>query len=138
MKRSPALISLSREHHTALVWAKRIAATPPDAATLDHWVATICGPFGAALRVHFAEEEQLLPPALGPVNAALTQRLLAEHTALIALIARLDSGDRSALTEFGDLLARHVRFEEREVFPCFEATHDHAANPRSTPNSPNA
>ncbi len=120
MKRSPALLKLSREHHTALVLALRIAraADPDDLAELAGSVPVI---FLEELEVHFQEEENGLLPKLAAAGAsALVARTLAEHSEMRHLVARISTGDLLALKPFGDLLKAHVQFEERELFVTAE------------------
>ena len=124
MKRHPALLQLSREHHPALVLAKRaqtLEDNDPEAA--KDFAAEIRAVFAAELEPHFRiEEERLLPLLKNAGQAQLVERTLAEHASLRALAAQIDSGDPANLRRFGALLAAHVRFEERELFPAAEAT----------------
>ncbi|TDR70619.1 hemerythrin domain-containing protein [Paludibacterium purpuratum] len=121
MKRSAALVPLSREHHTALVLAKRIASHCDDAAALAELMRQIQTRHAADLLAHFDEEERVLPPVLQGGDPEPVLRLLDEHARLRTLLQRIDADDRQALNEFATLLAAHVRFEERELFPRFEA-----------------
>ena len=122
MKRAPPLIQLSREHHAALVLAKRARACAGDTATGSALLARINAEDRSDLLSHFATEERELPGPLVPIAPELILRLFDEHARLRALLVRIGNGDISALQPFGDLLAAHVRFEERELFPCFETT----------------
>lgn len=116
MKRRPALLQLSRDHHTALVLAKRIAAAHDDDA-IDALIATVPGTFAHELEPHFqAEEGDLLPRLQAAGEAALVARTLDEHRLLRALADRIGAGDRASLAPFGLALHDHVRFEERELF----------------------
>lgn len=116
MKRSPALLKLSREHHTALSLALRIEKAT-DAAAQDILLTTLPALFRGELEPHFQEEEKALLPQLGQAGeAALVDRTLEEHRQLRALVGRMADGDRSALPDFGQMLRAHVRFEERELF----------------------
>lgn len=113
MKRCPALRNLSNEHHQGLVLSKRAkrAAGTEDAQRV--W-QEIRDRFAAELEPHFRAEETGLLPALERVGqAGLVRQTLAEHTELRRLI-----GENSALamTGFAELLERHIRFEERELF----------------------
>ena len=115
MKRSTALQPLSNEHHAALVLALRArrASASADAAA-DFWPSLVQR-FAAELEPHFKVEEELLLPALERAGqAALAARTRAEHGELRQCI----SGESSPATlrRFGELLERHVRFEERELF----------------------
>jgi hypothetical protein len=122
VKRAPTLIQLSREHHAALVLAKHARACAGDAAAGSALLARIKAGHTADLLAHFAAEERELPGALAPIAPELILRLFDEHACLRALLVRIGHGDMSALQPFGELLAAHVRFEERELFPCFETT----------------
>lgn len=119
MKRSLALSALSREHHTALVWAKRAqGVSDPDSNVFMAKLVTI---FEHELEPHFRLEETGLLAALDQQGEyALVERTLAEHRALRAGIGRIKAGDPDALIPFGVALAAHVRFEERELFPVAE------------------
>lgn len=124
MPRSGALLSLSREHHSSLVLARAIrqAAESSDSAALpvmmqrieEHWRAVLCE--------HFAREEQLLRLAADAVDAESTERILAEHAELHSLVCGPCELDLPArLRRFGELLAAHVRYEERVLFPQLQS-----------------
>src|SRR4029078_13418958 len=79
--------------------------------------------------VHFREEEELIFPLLAAYldePSTLLDRALAEHGELRAAAVRLtraggdvDPGDVAAAAR---LLERHIRCEEREIFPLLERT----------------
>lgn len=116
MKRSPALLKLSREHHTALSLALRIEKAS-DTAAQDILLATLPGLFRGELEPHFqAEEKALLPQLAQAGETALVDRTLEEHRQIRDLVGQMAAGDRASLTAFGTLLRAHVRFEERELF----------------------
>ena len=121
MKRAEELLHLSREHHGALVLAKRIAACPPDTNARLAMCEQVSARFQQELAPHFAEEEQTLLPLMRAAHPQAVQRTLDDHVTLRALAMRLALGDETALPAFGKCLAEHVRFEERELFPLFEA-----------------
>lgn len=119
MKRSLALSALSREHHTALVWAKR--AQHVSDHDLNAFMAKLVAIFEHELEPHFQIEENGLLVALEQQGEhALVERTLAEHRVLRAGIERIEAGDSDALALFGVALAAHVRFEERVLFPAAE------------------
>jgi Hemerythrin HHE cation binding domain len=103
MKRRPALIPLSHDHHHALVEARRLrrAADSPESAV----VATAFLRFFAGETVeHFREEEELLFPLVVDFDDArelLVQALL-EHQRLRAQTSRLQqlvtTGGRSTMS----------------------------------------
>ena len=124
MPRTGALLSLSREHHSSLVLARAIrqAAESGDSATLpvmmkrieEHWRTVLCE--------HFAREEQLLRLAADTVDAEYVDRILAEHAELRGLACGPCELDLPArLCRFGELLAAHVRYEERVLFPQLQS-----------------
>lgn len=116
MKRSPALLALSREHHTALSLSVRIARMA-DAEAEAALLIRVPAVFDAELEPHFQEEEQgLLPAMVAAGELALVARTLAEHGAMRNLMTHIRSGDVVSLKLFGQQLAAHVRFEERELF----------------------
>jgi len=115
MKRHAALAKFSREHHFALVIARRAKQAIGDAPE-------IALAFSQDIETHFVKEEAHLLPALEMEGqAALVARTLADHDALRELARRLAAGDPEALRKFGELLEKHVRFEERELFPLAES-----------------
>jgi len=74
---------------------------------------------------HFRAEEQVLFPSMRAdiaESAGLIDDLLADHSRLRALLPRLENESDLAkvLFDAGDLLERHIRREERELFPMFE------------------
>ncbi|HNQ03592.1 MAG TPA: hemerythrin domain-containing protein [Thiobacillaceae bacterium] len=128
MKRHAGLSRLSREHHTALVLAKRAMrlADTQDAARGD-FMAEVTRRFCTEYEPHFqAEEARLLPALQAAGHADLVTRTLSEHAALRALASRLARGEADCLRAFGEAMEAHVRFEERELFPRAESILPHA------------
>lgn len=114
MRRDPRLVPLSREHHAALRLGRALIAGTGGELLVQ---------MRAELRAHFDEEERDLLPVLREAGeAALVARLLDEHRTLERLFDDAQAGRRSA--EAGEALIAHVRFEERELFPVFEAQLD--------------
>ena len=137
--RHAALVPLSREHHAALALAFRLHhPAPPGPVTPITPASTPAGRarevqafFAAQLVRHFAAEEDAVFPAVashapaGDPAHALVARLRAEHRELERLRDAIDPGAAEAtlapaLGAFADLLERHVRAEERELFVRFE------------------
>lgn len=119
MKRSPELAPLSRDHHVALEHALRLRrASPSDVeTTVAVFLAFLLGDGGR----HFAREESVLLPALPAGAVEAGERLVAEHARIRRSAEAL--GDRpsvAAAHALGELVAAHVRFEERELFPMLE------------------
>ena len=126
MKRHPALVSLSRDHHHALVIAQRLrdATTETAADTarafLAHW--------DTEQKQHFRLEEEILLPALaarGDPYHPLVARTLCDHLAIRQRARELANDPDvtpAALHRLGAQLAAHVRMEERELFALLENT----------------
>ena len=124
MKRHPALQPLSRDHHVALVAAQRLRrASAGDAAAARGAFLEFWREHGAR---HFRIEEEVLLPAFAAhadPDAECVARMLMDHVRIRAAARGLEQdGDPAVETlhELGTMLERHVRLEEREVFPLIE------------------
>jgi hemerythrin-like domain-containing protein len=127
MRRHPELLTLSREHHAALKLARdaRRAAESGDASELWNLAQRVVRFFSAELDPHFRIEEQHLLVFLAHAGERdLVQRTLAEHAELRRIASALLCPDAARLLHFADLLAAHVRFEERELFEVAQARLD--------------
>lgn len=125
MKRDPALVRLSHDHHQALFVAHQLRRVTAEtsgegrSAFLDFWHG-----HGAA---HFRLEEDILFPAYAPYGDAhhpLMARALCDHVEIrgrAAVVADREDVAPETLHELGARMAEHVRLEERELFPLIEA-----------------
>src|SRR5262249_19289705 len=125
MKRHPGLMSLSHDHHHALVEARRVRLAAdrdddpaPAAAAFADFFAAVSVP-------HFREEEETLFPLVATVEEArpLVVEALLDHQRLYALVADLQRSPdvRRTMREIVALLEALVRREERELFPLIES-----------------
>lgn len=122
MKRHPALIPFSHDHHHALVQARRLKEAASGSEAERRAAAVAFVEFFRADSVrHFREEEELLFPLLDP-PPPLVERLLVEHVRLHSLVGRMERGETNPATlkVAGELLEAHVRAEERELFPLLQ------------------
>ena len=125
MKRDPALVSLSHDHHHALVAAS--ALTKASAATCAAALAGLQAYWIDDGQAHFRAEEEILFPAFaahGDAHDPLLARALCDHVAIRQRIQAIDAhptGELTDLHELGCLIQGHVRFEERTLFPLIEA-----------------
>ena len=125
MKRAAALKPLSREHHEALVLARRACEPHRPGAEPAALRQQLLQRWDAHFEPHFAAEEQVLLPALeraGCGEAAVRGRV--EHARLRAIAGRLRAGELACLPEWGDAMRAHVQWEERELFPLAERVLD--------------
>lgn len=142
MQRSKALLGLSREHHEALVLARRASTSAPHGEAAEALREQLLGRWTAQFEPHFALEEDVLLPALTAAGCgADAAEALAQHTELRRLTACLRAGDLGSLALWGQAMQVHVRFEERSLFPLAERMLDldplaGALNPR--PPAPEA
>lgn len=128
MKRHVSLTPLSREHHGALILARLLQKDAPPYKGLP------TEPQGKAeyaldfyrqdLVKHFAREEMILP-LLNGVNPELDRMLhvmVEEHGLLHYLFGEIGAATDlvSQLDKLGKTLEKHVRTEEREIFPLIE------------------
>lgn len=125
MRRDTNLQKLSREHHPALIQAKRLLeagkANPPGSILerfLDFW--------HGHMQQHFIDEEIHLLPALALAagqECAEIFETLRQHVELRSRVLALETADQAepvALHELGELIRAHVRFEENQLFPLIE------------------
>ncbi len=133
-KRHPSLVPLSREHHHGLLLAFRLKhglpkTRQPHDSPQEQAVDTVRF-FRESLIPHFAAEADILFPAIRaiqPQASTLLDQLIQEHATMRELVNDIDQQlpDGPQLTEllasFGALLERHIRSEERELFPMYEA-----------------
>lgn len=122
MKRHPSLQPLSDDHHRALVLARRLRreSTGMDAGALARLAREVRQEFGAEIEPHFRVEERWMLPFLEDRGEGrLAAQTLEDHARLRALVHGVWS-EATAQT-LGGLLERHVRFEERVLFPEAES-----------------
>jgi hemerythrin-like domain-containing protein len=128
-KRNPALVPLSHDHHHALAQARRLRLTVTgDANERLEQAGAFVDFFRSETINHFREEEEIVfPLAAKDLRAKpLLERILLEHLQIHALVARL-AGEVAARQvshdtagEVAETLERHIRLEEKELFPLLE------------------
>jgi iron-sulfur cluster repair protein YtfE (RIC family) len=129
--RHPSLISLSHDHHHGLALALRCRKQalgqikPMGIAGLQERAKEFREFFTSNLIAHFRAEEEVLFPRIRSQVAAcspMLDELIREHEQIKKAIPQLDgeTGLGKLIFDLGDLLERHIRKEEREIFPLFE------------------
>ena len=129
--RHPSLILLSHDHHHGLALALRCRKQalgqlkPMGAAGLRERAREFSDFFGSNLIAHFRAEEEVLFPyvrEVAPGSGPITDVLIKDHEQIRAAVPKLQTGLGLAklIFDLGDLLERHIRKEERELFPLFE------------------
>lgn len=124
MKRHLQLQPLSRQHHNGLLMSLLLLKGLRRNADLQVLSDFILHGWNQELQSHFEAEEKILIPALKETNFedSLIQQLLIEHTELRALVQKIENNaaGKEEISQFGTLLEKHIRFEERIFFPKAE------------------
>jgi hemerythrin-like domain-containing protein len=118
-RRHETLIPLSHEHHDALMLAWRLRSGDLSKREPELRARHVSAFFEYRLIKHFKLEEDVLFPAvravLGP-EASLINELLGDHRELRASAGSIKAGAHDQVDKFCDLLDRHIRTEERQLF----------------------
>lgn len=122
IKRSKALLPLSREHHVDLLLAWKIRKGLLNHAEYQRMVDYIKYLEENLINGHFDDEEKLLFDLL-PVEDKMCAAARNEHKQIRHLIAEIcdkKNYDNGLFRQLADLVEAHVRYEERELFPYLE------------------
>ena len=135
--RHPSLVALSHDHHHGLALALRCRKQalgqlkPMGVAGLAERAREFLEFYKNNLARHFDAEEKILFPAMrtaAPASATLVDALTQDHHQVRQLLPQLELkvGLAKSLFDLGDLIERHIRKEERELFPLFESQFESA------------
>ena len=125
MKRHPALYTLSHDHHQGLILAQQLKKGAPQykgmPSTLEGKKEYTLSFYKTELVKHFQDEEEILFPAVKNKNVEvdkLIAEIISEHRKMESLVSELEKTKHleDVLDEFGQLLEKHIRKEERELF----------------------
>jgi hypothetical protein len=126
IKRSEALIPLSREHFTGLVRARRlIKAANQDRIERHKAPAGFLDAWNAEIAAYFESEERLFHELISDEDGA---RLIREHNEIRSLVTQAHAmrllivPEPEFLETLGCFLRDHIRWEERELFSTVEST----------------
>ena len=118
LKRHPSLQHLSHDHHHGLLlcWKIRqgfkLSVDPDRMKAYSEWF------WNHHLEDHFREEEEFLFPIL-PTDNPLIKQALSEHRRLKKLFTNWENPEKN-LGQIEEELERHIRFEERTLFPLIQ------------------
>lgn len=128
ISRHESLAPFSRDHYSGLVAARHLSkAAAADAVARRKAVAEFCDAWAKDISVHFEDEERLLLEHLTDDDR---RRLLSDHEQLTRLAAEVQQVRRSTdpdpylLERLSQLLERHIRWEERELFQRLQSRLD--------------
>ena len=130
-RRHSSLVPLSHDHHHGLALALRCRKQglgqikPIGAEGLRQRAQEFLGLYATELDSHFRAEEEILFPQMRrrlPESRQLIDELVRDHQRIRRAVPQLEAetGLGKLIFELGDLLERHIRREERELFPLFE------------------
>ncbi|MGE5817405.1 MAG: hemerythrin domain-containing protein [Deltaproteobacteria bacterium] len=132
--RHSSLVPLSHDHHHGLALALRCRRQalgqlkPVGVKGLRERAQEFREFFAGNLVNHFRAEEEVLFPEISariPESRDLIDLLVREHEQMRSAIRNLqEEGLAKLVFDLGDLLERHIRKEERELFPLFEQNAD--------------
>jgi len=120
IKRSQHLILLSREHHAGLQCSWKIRQGLKHDVDLRRIQAYVSYFWKNHLVEHFRAEEELL---YNTSDDVLCRQALEEHHAIRALVEKISENgdsDEQLYVQFADALEKHIRLEERQLFPYLE------------------
>lgn len=121
IKRSEYLKPLSREHHYSLLFGWKLRQGISHNAAVDRMIDYVRYFELHMLLPHFKEEETCL---FIYSDSPYVRQALDEHRHILSMIATLKTEPSRALyadlESLAELVDRHVRFEERQLFPYLE------------------
>ena len=129
IKRHKALQPLSRDHHQGLILAQQLKKDAPQykgmPATIEDKKNYTILFYNNELKKHFEEEEEILFPLAKnktPEVDILINEIVNEHRKMENLVNEIQMATDLVIVfdEFGRLLEKHIRKEERELFPAIE------------------
>lgn len=118
LKRDPALRHLSHDHHHGLLlcWKIRqgfkLGIEPSRMKVYCQWF------WENYLEAHFEAEEKVIFPVLSGEDPLIKQAM-SEHRRLRKLFTSWDNAEKT-LGQIEEELERHIRFEERILFPVVQ------------------
>ncbi len=130
MKRHKGLVSISHDHFHGLMLAQLIKKNAPEYKDLPNdttgKVAYAIKFYNEELIPHFYLEENVLYPAVKGRNKEvdnLFEEMKKEHKQITSLVNKLkEEGDfEDKLDKLGNVLADHIRKEERVIFQKVQA-----------------
>ena len=122
LKRHPALVPLSQDHHFGLLLSWKIRQGLNRGIDLKRIFNYVDYFVNEHLEVHFQNEERHLFTYLAK-NDLLRKDAETQHEYLRELFGKMETDsevNESNLHEYADSLESHIRFEERKLFPYIQ------------------
>jgi hemerythrin-like domain-containing protein len=122
IKRSPQLAPLSREHHDALLFIWKVRQGIKNETPVDKLRSYTLWYWKEHTKAHFFQEEKILLPYM-PAGNAMAEQMKKEHDQIRELVLTIDKeADETILAQLCDLVDKHIRFEERQLFGFLESS----------------
>ncbi|MBN8880630.1 MAG: hemerythrin domain-containing protein [Sphingobacteriales bacterium] len=122
MRRHESIVALSRDHHFGLLFCWKIRQGIKKQVPAERIKPYVQYFWNNHLQQHFKEEETLLFTAL---QDNLVTQAISEHEQIKKLVEAITSTGSFQPDQFrslADALDKHIRFEERILFPYIEET----------------
>ena len=126
LKRHPALIPLSKDHHFGLLLCWKIRTGIKKEIAEERIAAYVAYFFQNHLLVHFDEEEKYIFSLLDEKDEK-RKKAEKQHRKIGRLVERLASEPEKVKVTLGlieEEVESHIRFEERDLFPYIQSTMD--------------
>ena len=124
LKRHPALVPLSKDHHFGLLLCWKIRTGVKKEVAPDRIARYVSYFFENHLKRHFEEEEQHIFTLLPETNDK-RKKAERQHRKLGRLAQKLSLVPEKTDVTLGQIeeeLEAHIRFEERELFPYLQGS----------------
>ena len=122
IRRSESIMKLSREHHFSLLFCWKIREGLKKRTAPKRMVQYAQYFWSNHIQPHFLEEEEIL---FAPLQDEMVLKAMEEHAAIRegieALTVLPPENITDELTKLADQLDKHVRYEERQLFPHLES-----------------
>lgn len=126
LKRHPALVPLSKDHHFGLLLCWKIRIGIKKEIEVDRIVAYVIYFFQNHLTTHFEEEEKYIFSLLDEKDEK-RKKAERQHRKIGRLVEKLSAEPESAIITLGQIeeeVEAHIRFEERDLFPYVQQNLD--------------
>lgn len=131
IKRDPRIIPLSKAHHFCLLFCWKVSVGLEKNIYLDRIRNYMIYFWKCALSVHFEQEEKLL---FKLIEHPLCEKARLQYQEIRHELTEIFSGRKHSANDYASIvqkIQKHIRFEERELFPYLEknaskAVLDHA------------
>lgn len=120
IKRSIQLQPLSREHHDGLLFVWKLRQGTSNHTDTDRLQDYTSWYWKNHIKAHFFQEEKVLLPYM-PESHPFVLQLKKDHGYIREMMLTIDQdADKFDFIRLADLIERHIRFEERELFAYLE------------------